>query len=121
MIRALGRLLLSGVFIVGGFGAFAQPGGRVNKVEAAGIPNPRQSTILNGAIMMIGGLALATGVAPKLAAATLVASLVPTTFVGHPYWQEEDPGVRANQRIHFLKNLTMIGGLLFVLVDNGEK
>ncbi len=121
MIRTLGRLLLSGMFIVGGYGAFSQPGGRVNKVEAAGIPNPRQATILNGAIMMIGGIALATGVAPKLAAATLAASLLPTTFVGHPYWQEQDPAMRANQRIHFLKNLAMIGGLLAVLADNGER
>jgi putative oxidoreductase len=121
MIRTLGRLLLSAMFILGGFGAFSQPGGRVNKVAAAGIPNPRQATILNGAIMMIGGVALATEVAPKLAAATLVATLIPTTFVGHPFWQEQDPAMRANQRIHFLKNLAMIGGLLAVLVDNEDK
>ncbi len=120
MIRTLGRLLLSGMFIVGGFGAFSQPGGRVKLVEAAGFPKPRESTILNGAIMMLGGTALATGIAPKLAAVTLFATLIPTTFTGHPYWKEQDPGVRANQRIHFLKNLAMMGGLLMVLADNGE-
>jgi putative oxidoreductase len=121
MIRTFARLLLSGMFIVGGFGAFSQPGGRVRLVEAVGIPKPRESTILNGAIMIVGGIALATGVAPKLAAGILMATLVPTTFVGHRYWQEEDPGTRANQRIHFLKNLAMMGGLLMVLADNEEK
>jgi len=49
----------------------------------------------------------------------LAACLIPTTFVGHPYWKEENPAAKANQKIHFLKNLAMLGGLLVVIGGEG--
>jgi len=52
-----------------------------------------------------------------VAAAVLVGSLVPTTFAGHDFWNVEDPAARTAQRTQFLKNLTMIGGLLFAVLD----
>ena len=49
---------------------------------------------------------------PRLSAAVLAASLVPTTFAGHPFWEEQDPAPKAAQRMHFFKNVSMLGGLL---------
>jgi len=43
--------------------------------------------------------------------------MVPTTVAGHAYWSHEDPAARAQHRIQFHKNLAMIGGLLFAVVD----
>ena len=41
------------------------------------------------------------------------ASLVPTTYVGHRFWEETDPATRnAPSGIGFLKNLGLLGGLL---------
>ncbi|GAC1394530.1 MAG: hypothetical protein NVS4B11_13100 [Ktedonobacteraceae bacterium] len=117
LIKTLGHTLLASMFITGGYGAFSQPDGRAKKVDQAGIPLPRQATILNGGAMVIAGTALAVGFLPKLAAIILLGTLIPTTFVGHPFWQEETPQGRANQQIHFTKNLAMIGGLLVILVE----
>lgn len=47
----------------------------------------------------------------------LAASLVPTTLAGHPFWTIEDPAARKVQRTQFHKNLAMIGGLLFVAIE----
>ena len=41
----------------------------------------------------------------------------PTTLAGHPYWETKDEKERAQQRVHFLKNLTMLGGLLIAAAD----
>jgi len=120
MFKALGRLLLATIFISGGANTFMNPDGRAKKVEDAGIPLPRQATILNGAIMVIAGVALAIGLLPKVAATALIGSLLPTTYVGHPYWNEENPGNRAGQQTHFLKNLSLIGALLVVISEKGE-
>jgi uncharacterized membrane protein YphA (DoxX/SURF4 family) len=49
---------------------------------------------------------------PRLAALALAASLVPTTYAGHPFWGETDKQVRGQQRTHFVKNLGLLGGLL---------
>lgn len=115
MFRILAQILLAGIFIKGGADAFLQPGGRVETVAKAGLPNPRTAVELNGAAMVIGGSMLALDIAPRLAAAGLIGSLVPTTLVGHPYWKVEDQAARKMQQIQFLKNLGLVGGLLLVL------
>ncbi len=117
MLKTLSRLLISAIFINGGANAFMNPGSRPAKVEAAGIPKGQQAVILNGLIMVVAGSALAMGIFPKLSAAILAASLVPTTYVGHAFWQEENPGNRAQQQIHFLKNVSMLGGLLYIVFE----
>lgn len=117
LIKTLSHGLLSSMFIVGGFGTFANPDYRAQKAERAGVPAARQAAILNGATMVVAGTALALDFAPKLAAVILVASLIPTTYVGHSFWEEDNPGNRTNQRIHFTKNLAMLGGLLSVLLE----
>jgi uncharacterized membrane protein YphA (DoxX/SURF4 family) len=72
---------------------------------------------VNGAVQVMAGAALAAGRFRRLAAVALAASLVPTTLAGHRFWDEADPAARARQRIQFLKNVSMLGGLLLVVVD----
>ena len=47
----------------------------------------------------------------------LAGSLVPTTVQGHQFWKETEPGIRANQRVHFFKNVSLLGGLLMATLD----
>ncbi len=115
--KSLGHLLLSSIFISGGAQAFMEPGGRVNKVAEAGFPEPKQAVEFNGAIMVIGGILLASGIAPKLAATILIGSLVPTTIVGHPFWKEENTAGRKTHHTQFFKKLGLLGGLLLVLTE----
>jgi putative oxidoreductase len=117
MIRSLARLLLSVIFIAGGADAFLKPGGRVDKVANAGLPQPKQSVEFNGLAMVIGGALLALGVFPRLAAAILMASIVPTTIVGHAFWKEGSEAGKKAQQTQFFKNLGLLGGLLLVLSE----
>lgn len=75
----------------------------------------------NAAIHIGAGLALATGRSQRLAALALAATLVPTTFGGHAFWAESEPAARKAQSVHFAKNISMLGGLLFAAVDTGGK
>lgn len=120
MIRTGTRLLLSGIYTTNGWGAFSKPGGRPKLVAAAGIPQPEQAVVLKAAIMILAGLLLSLGIAPKLAATLLIGSMIPTTIVGHPFWKEEPGPQRQNQETQFLKNLGLIGGLLMVLLEKDE-
>ena len=72
---------------------------------------------LNGAVQMVAGLLLALGRFPRLSALALAGTLVPTTAAGHRFWEAEEEADRAQQRIHFLKNLSMLGGLLITAAD----
>jgi uncharacterized membrane protein YphA (DoxX/SURF4 family) len=106
---------MSGIFVSGGWAAFTEPGPRTELAESLGLPEPELAVRANGLAMIVGGTALALGVWPRAAAAGLIASLVPTTVAGHPFWDEEDPSGRARQRTQFLKNLAIIGGLAVFL------
>lgn len=110
----LARLALGVPFIWLGYDAAKEPGGRVQLAADLGVPNPEAAVRLNGAAMVAGGAALATGRLPRLAALGLVASLVPTTIAGHPFWKDQDPTTRNGNRIQALKNLGLAGGLLAV-------
>jgi uncharacterized membrane protein YphA (DoxX/SURF4 family) len=124
--RFLARALTGSTYALLGADAFRTPGGRV---DMAGpllaslrkvLPLPEDDELLvraNGAAQLAAGTALALGRLPRLSSAVLVASLVPTTFAGHPYWTFEDPQARAGQRVQFHKNLAMVGGLLMVLLE----
>ena len=78
-----------------------------------------QAVRLNGAVQFVAGSLLALGKFPRLSSLAIAASLVPTTYAGHRFWEVDDKQDRARQRIHFLKNLSMFGGLLIAAADTG--
>jgi putative oxidoreductase len=53
MFKTLARMSLASMFIAGGASTFMDPDGRASKVAVAGIPKPREATILNGALMVV--------------------------------------------------------------------
>ena len=121
------RPLLAGMFVYGGLDAFRNPAGKVPRAEkvapdiadAVGIDADTEQLVqFNGAVQVAAGVTLAFGILPRVSALVLAGSLVPTTFAGHRFWEEGDPGPRAQQTIQFLKNAAMMGGLLLV-VEHG--
>lgn len=113
-VRALARAGVGAAFVTMGWDPYLEPGARPAKAAALGVPQPEMAVRLNGGAMVVAGVALACGVAPRLSAAVLAGLLVPTTLAGHPFWNESDPKARAQQRTHFLKNLCMLAGLVEV-------
>ena len=125
-LRPVARIFTGSTYVLLGFDALRAPGARV---EQAGpvlaairkvIPLPEDDELVvrgNAAVQVVCGALLAAGVAQRLSALALVGSLIPTTLAGHSYWTIEDPAARKLQRIQFHKNLAMIGGLLFAVLD----
>lgn len=132
IVRRIARPMLAGVFVVSGVDVLRNPGSRVdvaaptvNALQALSpapvrplIPSdPETAVRVNAAAQVGAGLLLATGKFPRIAASVLTTSLVPTTAVGHQFWAESDQATRAAHRIHFTKNLAILGGLLLAVVD----
>jgi uncharacterized membrane protein YphA (DoxX/SURF4 family) len=115
MIGFLARVLLSLPFVLLGWEAYQEPGKRAQSAAKIGVPEPELAVKVNGLTMVGAGITLALGIFPRLSALTLIGSLTPTTYAGHRFWEFDEPGQRTNQRIHFLKNVSMIGGLLAVV------
>ncbi|MBL3669912.1 DoxX family protein [Streptomyces sp. M2CJ-2] len=129
LLRAVGRPMLASMFVAGGLESVRHPEAVVPVAEpvvrpvaerVAVLPDRTEQTVrLNGAVQVVAGLLLAAGRVPRTAALALAVTLVPTTLAGHRFWEEDDTAQRVQQRIHFLKNLAMLGGLLIAADDTG--
>ena len=125
-LRPAARALTGSTYVLLGFDALREPGGRVDQAgpvlaairKVAPLPEDDELIVRgNAAVMVAGGTLLALGIAPRLSALALACSLIPTTLAGHSYWAVEDPAVRKQQRIQFHKNMAMLGGLLLAVID----
>jgi len=131
MSGALARPLLAGIFIYGGVDALRDPEGKAKAAddvapmiaEAFHLPTTDTVTLvrINGGIQAVAGTMLALGKWRRFSALVLAASLVPTTYAGHRFWEEMDEDRRAQQRIQFLKNAAMLGGLALAASDTGGR
>jgi putative oxidoreductase len=125
--RRIARPLLASMFIAGGLDAVQSPEGKVKaaatvteplRAKYPSLPQDTASLVRwNGMVQVGAGGLLAIGRFQRLAALTLIASVIPTTYAGHRFWEEVDDETRAQQRIHFLKNLGLLGGLIFAATD----
>jgi uncharacterized membrane protein YphA (DoxX/SURF4 family) len=82
-----------------------------------GMPNPELMVKVNGGMMVIGGIMLALGIKPRLASLILIGCLIPTTYAGHQFWNQETKQASDQQLTQFLKNVAMLGGLVSVLAE----
>ncbi len=126
VVRRIARPLLASMFVVDGVDQLKHPSARSDAARPVveriapvlGLPEDTELLVrANGVVMVCAGTMLALGRFPRVSAGVLAASLVPTTVAAHPYWREEDPAARAEQRGHLLKNLGLLGGLLLAAVD----
>lgn len=136
ILRRIARSLLAPVFISRGLHALRQPDehvrvakplinqvvGQRSDMLPESVPTDAATLVRVDAAVKIGaGSALAMGKFPRLSSALLLGSLVPTTLVWHPFWEEDRPAERAEQLTQFYKNAGLAGGLLLAAVDTEGK
>jgi putative oxidoreductase len=130
VIRALARPMLASMFVTGGLDTLRHPARKVPAADpvvgglAQWLPSgvsTKQVVLADGALKVTAGGLLALGRFPRVSALALAGSLVPTTIAGHAFWKESDPAKRKQQRVHFTKNVSMLGGLLLAAVDTEGK
>lgn len=128
--RRLARPLLAAVFVVGGVTTLRNPKAVTPAAEDVVKPvvdnvdqirDTEHLVTIDAAVKVVAGTALAFGYFPRLSALALAGSLVPTTVAGHAFWNEQDPQTRQQQQLHFLKNASMLGGLILAAVDTHGK
>ena len=140
LLRAAARSLLASYFIVSGAKAVKDPTPYLPAAEpvadrfvplvkqyapaqlASYVPEDAVTLVrLNGGMQLLGGLALASGKGRRLGALLLAASLVPSTLARHPFWTRDTPEERAADRAHFMKNTSLLGGVLLASADTEGK
>ncbi|HKE62441.1 MAG TPA: DoxX family protein [Nitrospira sp.] len=108
-LSLIGRLFLGLIFLVSGIHKLADPQGTQQYMTAMGMTWMTMWFYLGAVAVELGGaLSLLLGYRARAGAWLLFLFVIPTTLIFHT--QFGDP----NQMIHFLKNVSIMGGLLYV-------
>jgi putative oxidoreductase len=114
VVPLIGRILIAALFLVAGFGKIMGFAGTAGYMAKLGFPAPEVMTALAIVVEAGGAILLIIGWKTRWVAWALVIFTVIATLAAHRFWEIPDAAQMMNQRIHFLKNLAIIGGLLFV-------
>jgi putative oxidoreductase len=118
-VTLLGRVLLGTIFLMAAVGNKIPHFSQVASVmDAVGVPAPQ--FMLVGAIVFLiaGSLSVIIGYKARIGAVLLLTFLVLASYYFHPFWNL-DGQAQQEQMIHFMKNLSVMGAMLFI-VANGS-
>jgi putative oxidoreductase len=116
-LSVLGRLLLCTIFFMAAVGNKLPHFSEVAKVmESAGVPAPQYMLVGAIAFLLVGSVSVIAGYMARLGAALLFTFLVLASYYFHPFWKLEGQA-QQEQTIQFMKNLSMMGALLFIIAN----
>ena len=109
-----GRVLMAAIFVLSGWGKITGFAGTAAYMAGKGMPFPE--LLLPGAIAveLVGGVLLILGWHTRWVALAIFLFLIPTTLVFHNFWAVDAAQVET-QTIQFMKNLAIMGGMLYVM------
>ena len=129
-LNLVSRILLSAVFIVYGYLAFADINAwmkfnqaalkRFFDMVAGGMAPPTWFGYLIATIQLVGGLAILVGIKIRWVAYAFVVYLIFIVFLAHNFWDMQGAARGANMA-HFYKNLAIMGGLLLLALQGAGR
>jgi putative oxidoreductase len=105
----IGRILIAAIFLMAGLSKIGNFSGTSHFMASKGIPFTDIALVLTILIEVFGGLSIILGYKTKWGAWALFVFMIPATLVFHTNFSDQD------QMIHFLKNLAIMGGLLYII------
>jgi len=112
-VAPLGRLLLSLIFIASAAGKISDWDGTAKMMATRGLPAVDALLSVVIVLELVGGLLVLLGFYTRPGTVLLLVFLVPVTVIMHNFWAYEG-AEQMPQMINFMKNVSIIGGLLMV-------
>ena len=109
----VGRILFGILFLVAGIMKAMNLGGTTGYMTRLGFPMPEVMAWLSMLIEVVGGILIIVGWQTRRMAWFLVLYLIIATGAAHRFWDYPE-AQRGNQINHFLKNLALMGGAIYI-------
>ncbi|HEX7590182.1 MAG TPA: hypothetical protein VF362_04300 [Demequinaceae bacterium] len=128
-IRTVARPLLASWFVYAAVDAILDPGRHAKKtaplvepyLEEAGITlTVPQLARIHGALTLVAATALAFSRTPRTSGLALAGLATVTVATGEPFWRETNEAARSASRENFVKNISLLGGLLIAASAGGS-
>jgi putative oxidoreductase len=112
-VLLVGRILFALIFVYSGATIHLLKWRQgVEYARASGVPAPELLVPFSGLMAVVGGLLVMLGLWADLGALLLALFAFPVALGMHAWWKLSDPMERANQQVHFFKNVSMGGAAL---------
>jgi putative oxidoreductase len=108
------RILLAQLFIISGIGKIGRFAGTAAYMAGMGLPATHVLLVLTIALEVGGGLLLIAGWQARWVAAAFCGFTFLASMIFHPFWNT-DPAAVMSQLNNFMKNLAIMGGMLYVM------
>ena len=111
----LGRLVFGGFFLYSGIHHILDRKMLSQYAAAKKVPLPDVAVMASGAMMIMGGASILSGVKPKWGALAIMGFLAGVSPMIHDFWSHQDPNQRQAEMVNFTKNLALLGGALALM------
>ena len=111
ILVVVGRVLLGGLFVIGGIRHFGELSLLTEACRARRVPMPRESLILASLFQIVAGAMLMIGLLVPWAALGLILFTLVASFVMVDFWNQEGERRQGSINVWF-SNLALIGGLM---------
>ena len=108
------RVLLAQIFIVSGVGKIGKFAGTAAYMASNGLPMAEVLLVLTIALELGGGILLVLGWQARWIATAFFGFTFLTAVIFHPFWIS-DAASYTSQLNNFMKNLSIMGGMLYVM------
>jgi uncharacterized membrane protein YphA (DoxX/SURF4 family) len=109
VIVLIGRIVFCLIFLAAGVGHLMQRKQMADYATTMGVGSADVVVPLTGVQLLVGGLMVLFGIWADLGMLLLIAFLVPTAVLMHPFWKSEDLQERNVQQAAFMKNISLAG------------
>lgn len=116
--KFVARLLFAALFILSGISKLLDPSAVEQYMVSKGLMYAHPLLYIAAISELVGGVFLLIGLWPRFIATLLTIYLIIVTFTMHNFWALPAPE-SAIQIVEFLKNLGIIGGLLYIIASGG--
>jgi putative oxidoreductase len=110
-----GRILIALIFVFSGIEKITNFAGTAGYIASKGLPIPQLAVVGAIVVELGGGTMLILGWKARWAAAAMFLFTAIAAIIFHNFWAATGDEAQ-NLMFHFMKNISMMGGLLYVVV-----
>jgi putative oxidoreductase len=113
-VLAVGRVLIAILFVMSGLEKVMDLSGTAAAISSKGLPLPDVLAIATVIVELGGGLLIIVGWQTRLVALALAIFSAVAAYFFHDFWHYPPGAEHTDNMIHFMKNVSIIGGFLML-------
>jgi putative oxidoreductase len=113
-LLAVGRVLIAVIFVSSGIEKFMDLGQTASMIASKSLPYPNVMAILTATLESVGGLLIIVGWQTRIFALALALFSAVAAYFFHDFWYLPPGPEHTDTMIHFMKNVSIIGGFLML-------